>query len=177
MAEAITIARPYANAVFAIAQEKGELKAWSDLLAVLAQCVAEPEMQSIITSPAVSDEQAVQVLADIAGDQMTADAKNFLLLLAENNRLLLLTDITVLFEALRAEAEKSMTADVISARELTQAQADKISAALKQRLGRDVTLNTSIDESLLGGAIIRAGDLVIDGSALGKLNRLANAIN
>ncbi|MBD3634061.1 F0F1 ATP synthase subunit delta [Methylophaga sp. OBS1] len=176
MAEAITIARPYANAVFAIAQEKGELKAWSDLLAVLAQCVAEPEMQSIITSPAVSDEQAVQVLADIAGDLMTADAKNFLLLLAENNRLLLLTDITVLFEALRAEAEKSMTADVISARELTQEQADKISAALKQRLGRDVTLNTSIDESLLGGAIIRAGDLVIDGSALGKLNRLANAI-
>jgi F-type H+-transporting ATPase subunit delta len=177
MAEAITIARPYANAVFALAQEKGELKAWSDLLAVLAQCAADPEMQSIITSPAVSDEQAVSVLADIAGDAMTAEAKNFLSLLAENDRLLLLTDITVLFEALRAEAEKSMTADVISARELTSEQADKISAALKARLGRDVTLNTSIDESLLGGAIIRAGDLVIDGSAVGKLNRLANAIN
>lgn len=177
MAEAITIARPYANAVFALAQEKGELKAWSDLLAVLAQCVAEPEMQSIITSPAVSDEQAVGVLADIAGDAMTAEAKNFLSILAENDRLLLLTDITVLFEALRAEAEKSMTADVISARELTKDQAEKISAALKKRLGRDVTLNASIDESLLGGAIIRAGDLVIDGSALGKLNRLANAIN
>ena len=177
MAEAITIARPYANAVFAIAQEKGELKAWSDLLAVLAQCVAEPEMQSIITSPAVSDEQVVDVLADIAGDSMTTDAKHFLALLAENDRLLLMTEITVLFEALRAEAEKQMTADVISARELSPEQADKISAALKQRLGRDITLNTSIDESLLGGAIIRAGDLVIDGSALGKLNRLANAIN
>lgn len=177
MAEAITIARPYANAIFSIAQDKGELKAWSDLLAVLAQCVNEPEMQSIITSPAVSDEQAVQLLADIAGDKMTADAKNFLLLLAENNRLLLLTDITVLFEELREEAEKSMTAEVISARELSSEQADKISAALKQRLGRDVTLSTRIDESLLGGAIIRAGDMVIDGSALGKLNRLANAIN
>jgi F-type H+-transporting ATPase subunit delta len=177
MAEAITIARPYANAVFSIAQEKGELKAWSDLLAVLAQCVNEPEMQSIITSPAVSDEQAVGLLADIAGDLMTADAKNFLLLLAENNRLLLLADITVLFEELREEAEKSMTAEVISARELSSEQADKIAAALKQRLGRDITLSTSIDESLLGGAIIRAGDLVIDGSALGKLNRLANAIN
>ncbi|WP_273152733.1 F0F1 ATP synthase subunit delta [Methylophaga thiooxydans] len=177
MAEAITIARPYASAVFAIAQEKGELKAWSDLLMVLAQCVEQPEMQSIITSPAVSDEQAVSVLADIAGDLMTADAKNFLLLLAENNRLLSLSDVTVLFEELRAEAEKSMTAEVISARELTAEQAANISAALKQRLGRDVTLNTSIDESLLGGAIIRAGDLVIDGSALGKLNRLANTIN
>lgn len=94
MAEAITIARPYANAVFALAQEKGELKAWSDLLAVLALCVAEPKMQSIITSPAVSDEQAVEVLADVAGDLMTAEARNFLLLLAENKRLLLLTDIT-----------------------------------------------------------------------------------
>lgn len=177
MAEAITIARPYANAVFSLAQEKGELKAWSDLLAVLAQCVSEPEMQSIITSPAVSDEQVVDVLADIAGDAMTTDAKHFLALLAENDRLLLMTEITVLFEALRAEAEKQMTADVISARELSPEQADKISAALKKRLGRDITLNTSIDESLLGGAIIRAGDLVIDGSALGKLNRLANAIN
>jgi len=98
------------------------------------------------------------------------------LLLAENNRLLLLTDITVLFEALREEAEKLMTADVISARPLTEEQSAKISAALKARLGRDITLNTTIDESLLGGAIIRAGDMVIDGSAVGKLNRLANAI-
>jgi F-type H+-transporting ATPase subunit delta len=177
MAEAITIARPYANAVFSLAQEKGELKAWSDLLAVWAQCVAEPEMQSIINSPAVSDEQTVSVLADIAGDAATVDAKNFLSLLAENDRLLLLDDISVLFEELKAEAEKSMVADVVSARELTAAQADKIIAALKNRLGRDITLNTSVDESLLGGAIIRAGDLVIDGSALSKLNRLANAIS
>ena len=176
MAEAITIARPYANAIFSIAQDKVELKAWSDLLMVLAQCASEPEMQSIITSPAVSDEQAVDLLADIAGDKMTADARNFLLMLAENNRLLLMADITVLFEELRAEAEKSMTAEVISARALDDAQAAKISAALKQRLGRDVTLTNTIDESLLGGAIIRAGDLVIDGSALGKLNRLATAI-
>lgn len=176
MAEAITIARPYANAIFAIAQEKGELKAWSDLLAVLGQSTLVPEMQSIITSPAVSDEQAVNLLADIAGDAMTADAQHFLLLLAENDRLLFLPEITVLFEELRAEAEKTMVADVISAKELSAEQKDKISAALKKRLGRDVTLNNSVDESLLGGAIIQAGDLVIDGSALGKLNRLANAI-
>ncbi|MDH5357659.1 MAG: F0F1 ATP synthase subunit delta [Gammaproteobacteria bacterium] len=177
MAEAITIARPYANAVFAIAQEKGELKAWSDLLAVLAQCVADPDMQSIISSPAVSDEQVVTLLADISGELMSQDARNFLALLAENNRLQLLADIAVIFEELRAEAEQTIAADVISARALTSEQENKISAALKTRLGRDVTLNTTVDESLLGGAIIRAGDLVIDGSALGKLNRLANAIN
>jgi F-type H+-transporting ATPase subunit delta len=90
---------------------------------------------------------------------------------------MLLTEITVLFEELRAEAEKSMTAEVVSAKALTPEQEAKISQALKARLGRDITLVTSVDESLLGGAIIHAGDLVIDGSALGKLNRLANAIN
>ena len=99
-----------------------------------------------------------------------------LALLAENNRLQLLDEIAVNFEELREEAEQVMTADVTSARALTAEQEKNISVALKKRLGRDVTLNVDVDESLLGGAIIRAGDLVIDGSALGKLNRLANAI-
>ncbi len=177
MAEAITIARPYAEAVFDIANAKGELKAWSDLLAIFSQCVADPKMQSIITSPAVSDEQSVTILADIAGEKMSQDAQNFLALLAENNRLLILAEVAVLFEELRAEAEKTMVADVTSSRSLTPEQSQKISDALKQRFNRDVTLNTSVDESLLGGAIIRAGDLIIDGSALGKLNRLEKAIN
>jgi len=177
MAEVVTIARPYANAVFSIAHEKGELKAWSDLLAVLAQCVAVPNMQSIISSPSVKDEQVIGLLADIAGELMNDDARNFLALLAESNRLQFLEPIAVIFEELRAEAEKVMTADVTSARALTPEQEAQISAALKQRLGRDFTLTSSVDEALLGGAIIRAGDLIIDGSALGKLNRLANAIS
>ena len=177
MAEAITIARPYANAVFAIAQESGELKAWSDMLAVLAQCVADPKMQSIISSPAVSDEQVITLLADIAGELMVKKGRDFLAMLAENNRLALLGYIAVIFEQLRAEAEQVLTADVTTARALSPKQQASIAAALKKRIGRDVTLNTRIDESLLGGAIIRAGDLVIDGSAVGKLNRLANAIN
>lgn len=176
MAEAITIARPYAHAVFDIAHGKGELKAWSDLLAVLAQCVSIPDMQSIITSPAVSDEQVVTLLADISGELMSDEARNFLVLLSENNRLQLLDDIAVLYEELRAEAEQTMTADITSAKKLTAKQTKDISAALKKRLGRDVTLNAKVDKKLLGGAIIRAGDLIIDGSALGKLNRLANAI-
>jgi len=176
MAEAITIARPYANAVFAIANDKGELKSWSDLLAVLAQAVAVPNMQSVISSPSVSDDQVVGLLAEVAGELMSEDAQHFLALLAENNRLMLLEHIAVIFEELRAEAEQVMTADVTTARALTSEQESNIAAALKKRLGRDVTLNSSVDESLLGGAIIRAGDLIIDGSALGKLNRLANAI-
>ncbi len=177
MAEAITIARPYANAVFAIAKDKGELKTWSDLLAVLAQAVAVPDMQSVISSPSVSDEQVITVLADVAGELISDDARSFLALLAENNRLPLLADIGVIFEELREQAEQVMIADVTTALELTEKQEKDISAALKKRLGRDITLKTSIDKSLLGGAIIRAGDLIIDGSALGKLNRLTNAIN
>jgi len=177
MAEAITIARPYANAIFAIANDKGELKSWSDLLAVLAQAVAVPNMQSVISSPSVSDEQVVGLLVEVSGELMSEDAQHFLALLAENNRLMLLEHIAVIFEELRAEAEQVMTADVTTARALTSEQEASISAALKKRLGRDVTLNSSVDESLLGGAIIRAGDLIIDGSALGKLNRLTNAIS
>ena len=176
MAEAITIARPYAHAVFGIANDKGELKAWSELLAVLSQCVAQPEVQSIISSPAVSDEQVIDLLANVSGELMTDDARNFLAVLAQNNRLSLLADINVIYEELREEAEQMMTADVTSALKLTAKQEKDISAALKERLGRDITLNTSVDKTLLGGAIIRAGDLIIDGSALGKLNRLANAI-
>ena len=176
MAEAITIARPYAHAVFGIANDKGELKAWSELLAVLSQCVAQPEVQSIISSPAVSDEQVIDLLSNVSGELMTDDARNFLAVLAQNNRLSLLADINVIYEELREEAEQMMTADVTSALKLTAKQEKDISAALKERLGRDVTLNTSVDKTLLGGAIIRAGDIIIDGSALGKLNRLANAI-
>lgn len=175
MAEAITIARPYAAAIFALAQEKGDLQSWSDLLQVTAQCADNTDVQAILTSPAVSDEQAVDLLSDVAG-KLPADARNFLLLLAENNRLLLLPEIATLFEQMRAEAEQMMTAEVVTARALTAAQKTKIAAALKKRLGKEVTLTEQVDESLLGGAIIRAGDLVIDGSALGKLNRLANAI-
>lgn len=175
MAEVTTIARPYAVAVFSLAQEKGDLQTWSDLLQVAAQCADNAEVEAILTNPAVSDEQAVDLLGDVVGD-LSADARNFLLLLAENNRLLLLPEIAALFEALRAEAEQMLTAEVVTARALTDAQKTKIAAALKKRLGKEVTLTEQVDESLLGGAIIRAGDLVIDGSALGKLNRLANAI-
>jgi F-type H+-transporting ATPase subunit delta len=177
MAEAITIARPYAEAIFALAHEKDELKAWSESLAILSQCVSDAKMQSIITSPAVSDEQAVTLLVDILGENAGSDTRNFLSVLAENNRLMILADIAVIFEELRAEAEQTMVADVTASQPLTPEQEQTISAALKQRFGRDVTLSSSVDESLLGGAIIRAGDLIIDGSALGKLNRLEKALN
>ncbi|MDG1688135.1 MAG: F0F1 ATP synthase subunit delta [Gammaproteobacteria bacterium] len=177
MAEAITIARPYANAVFNIANDKVELKAWSELLAVFAQFVEDGEIAQMIASPSVTDEQVIDLMANVTGETVNDEARHLLMLLAENNRLSLLGDIAVIYEELRAEAEQVMTADVSAAKPLTEEQEANISAALKKRTGRDVTLNVEVDESLLGGAVIRAGDLIIDGSALGKLNRLANVIN
>ena len=177
MAEAITIARPYANAVFNIANDKVELKAWSELLAVFAQFVEDGEIAQMIASPSVTDEQVIDLMANVTGETVSDEARHLLMLLAENNRLSLLGDIAVIYEELRAEAEQVMTADVSAAKPLTEEQEANISAALKKRTGRDVTLNVEVDESLLGGAVIRAGDLIIDGSALGKLNRLANVIN
>jgi F-type H+-transporting ATPase subunit delta len=177
MAEAITIARPYANAVFNIANDKVELKAWSELLAVFAQFVEDGEIAQMIASPSVTDEQVIDLMANVTGETVNDEARHLLMLLAENNRLSLLGDIAVIYEELRAEAEQVMTADVSAAKPLTEEQEANISAALKKRTGRDVTLNVEVDVSLLGGAVIRAGDLIIDGSALGKLNRLANVIN
>ena len=177
MAEAITIARPYANAVFNIANDKVELKAWSELLAVFAQFVEDGEIAQMIASPSVTDEQVIDLMANVTGETVNDEARHLLMLLAENNRLSLLGDIAVIYEELRAEAEQVMTADVSAAKPLTEEQEANISAALKKRTGRAVTLNVEVDESLLGGAVIRAGDLIIDGSALGKLNRLANVIN
>ena len=177
MAEASTIARPYANALFGMANDKGELKAWSESLAVLAQAAIDPEMEAMIASPSVTDDQTIDVLLSVLGDDAALEARQFLALLAENKRLSLLGDIAEIYEALRAEAEQVMTADVTSAMPLSAKQQKAISAALKKRTGRDVTLNVEVDESLLGGAIIRAGDLIIDGSALGKLNRLASVIH
>lgn len=177
MAEATTIARPYANAVFGIANQKGEMAAWSETLAVLAQSANDAEMEAMIASPSVTDEQVIEVLLSILGDDVAGEARPFLALLAENKRLSLLGDIAEIYEQLRSEAEQVMTADVSTAKPLTSEQEAAISAALKQRTGRDVTLNVEVDESLLGGAIIRAGDLIIDGSALGKLNRLASVIH
>ncbi len=176
MAEAITIARPYANAVYSIAKEKNNLKDWSDLLTVLSQCVEDKKIQSIITSPLVSSELIIGIFAEFTC-KLGNDGQNFLSLLGKNNRLQLLSEVAVLFKQLREETEKVITADVLSAMALTAEQEETISALLERRLGRNVALNVNIDKSLLGGAIIRVGDLIIDGSALNKLNKLANALS
>lgn len=176
MADNVTVARPYAKAVFNHAVANNELSAWSVILEVLAQSVLNPMAQAFIGNPASEIEQQSQLLlfvvAESKQEQALPSLDNFIHLLAANKRLLLLPDICVEFEKLRAEQEKTVTVTVKSFTPLTQNQELQLVKSLSQRLQRHVMLDSSIDASLLGGAVIRAGDLVIDGSLRGKLIKL-----
>ena len=176
MAELTTLARPYAKAVFAEAQEKNALDAWSDDLAILAAFAADADMAKVLVHPSLTAEQQAQALTDVCGDKLNDAAKNLVAVLAENKRLPLLPEIAALYEELKAQLQNTVDVVVTSAQELNSDQADKLAQALKAKLNCDVRLTSEIDESLIGGAIIRAGDLVIDGSITGKLSKLAEAM-
>jgi F-type H+-transporting ATPase subunit delta len=176
MADRATIARPYARAAFAHASEGKDLAAWSKLLGSAALAAADPRVARLIGNPHVTDEQLVELLADVSKGAAGKQGRNFMLALAENRRLALLPEIAEQFETLRAEVENVVDVEVIAAQEIAAAQQKKLAAALTRRLGRDVRMHTRIDESLLGGAIVRAGDLVIDGSLKGRLERLGSAL-
>ncbi|MDK2778172.1 MAG: F0F1 ATP synthase subunit delta [Pseudomonadota bacterium] len=176
MAELTTLARPYAKAVFAEAQEKSALDAWSDDLALLAAYAADADMAKVLVHPSLTAAQQAQALTDVCGDKLNDAAKNLVAVLAENKRLPLLPEIAALFEELKAQLQNTVDVVVTSAFELSSDQADKLAQALKAKLNCDVRLTSEVDESLIGGAIIRAGDLVIDGSVTGKLSKLAEAM-
>lgn len=176
MSQAITVARPYAQAAFDEAQKLGELKAWSEMLHSAAAAVVQDDMQSIIKSTKVTTAQLNGLILAICGGKLKATAENFLKLLVESKRLEVLPEILEMFEKLRAEAEKSVDVVVTSAFELNEAQKQKIAAALKVRMGREIKLSCDTNRELLGGIIIRAGDKVIDGSARTRLSELAVAL-
>lgn len=177
MAEKSTIARPYAQAVYQLATKHAALAQWSDMLALVAAIVSDPDMQRLISNPRVDKATLVSLIKDVCGDKLDETGLNMLQVLAENHRLTLLPEILVQFEIYRAEAEKTVQAQVIAAYPVSDQQQLSIVAALKKRLGREVTLECRVDESLLGGAIIRAGDIVIDGSVTGHLGRLAHSLS
>ena len=182
MSQAFTLARPYARAAYAIARDAGATQSWSDALAFSAQAAADPRVRSLLGHPQLDRGDAVALLSPPAANAGAADLfgndlfGNFLALLADNRRLQLLPDIAALFEALRAEAERIVKARITSATTLPAAEIESIKTALKRRFGREVELETAIDESLIGGAVIAAGDVVIDGSLKGKLSRLQSAL-
>jgi F-type H+-transporting ATPase subunit delta len=183
MADNNTIARPYAQAVFELANDAGELTAWSESLGVAGQLLADDDLVGYLSTPDLSDAKRLDFLAGLfknaGADKLAGSDKrgsNFLKLLLENKRIAVLPEISAHFEVLKAEVENTVEATVTSASPLSKAQADKIAGALKKRLGRDVNVTTQIDENLIGGAVIRAGDVVIDGSLRARLEGLATAL-
>jgi len=173
MAEKSTIARPYAEAVFQLADANVQLKEWSAILQTIALIATDADMQRIIGNTSVNKAQLAQLIIDIAGDVMTDSGHNLVRLLAENRRLDVVAEITAQFEVLKAEAEKTVEAEMVCARKVSAKQQSMIATKLKARLGREVSLKCTVDESLMGGAIIKAGDMVIDGSVRGQLNKLS----
>lgn len=173
MSQEITLARPYARAAFGIARDRGDLAGWSKALAFSARVAADPRVAPLLGHPGLADADAVELLA---ADGAAAEQRDFLALLAANGRLGLLAEIAGLYEDLRAEAEKVVRATVTSAAELSEAEMAGIRAALERRFGSAVEVETAVDATLIGGAVISAGDVVIDGSLRGKLARLQSAL-
>jgi F-type H+-transporting ATPase subunit delta len=174
MSQSVTLARPYARAVFSLAREQGRLPQWSSMLDFAARAVAEPAVQTVLGDPRV-DAQVLAGLLTPPGDADVAFAQ-FLAVLADNRRLALLPEIAGLFDAQLAEAEHIVKATITSAQALDEAEIGKIRDALRKRFGREVELATAVDAALIGGAVIDAGDVVIDGSLRTKLARLGAAL-
>ena len=177
MAELSTLARPYAKAAFEVALQDSALDSWSSMLGVSAAVASQESVNALLTDPSLSSERVAQAFIDILGDALEGKGQNFIRLLAENKRLVLLPEISELFDILKANQRKSVDVEITTAFEVSSEISDKLASALKNRLQRDIRLATSVDKSLIGGAVIRAGDTVIDSSVRGKLKKLAEAMN
>lgn len=176
MAEKATIARPYAKAAFEYARAANALALWSHGLALAAEVVADPRVAALTKDPHLTALDLVSLITEIEDPKPDPGIRNFVHVLAENRRLLLLPEIAAHFEALRSEVENTVDVEVVSAVVLDAAQKEKLSQVLSTRLKRQVRMQTSVDAALIGGAVVRAGDLVIDGSLKGRLERLATEL-
>ena len=174
MAERITTARPYAKAIFALARQSNSLGATSTGLQRAATVVADPQVHGLLGNPHVTAAQLADLVNGIAG--LDENGRDFVTLLAQNRRLGFLPEIAALFEQMKAEVENAVDVEVVAATNLTPDQESRYAAALQKKLGRQVRLHTRVDGSLLGGAVLKAGDLVIDGSLKGRLDRLATEL-
>ena len=176
MAEFATLARPYAHAAFDIAKQDRLLDRWSMSLAFLASALADEQVRALIESPSATDEQKAHTLARLCGDDLGDKERALIAVLARNNRLGLFAEISAQFEALRADEERILSVEVVAAYELAADQREQLIDALGRRFEREIQLTSRVDTSLLGGAIIRAGDTVIDGSVRGKLDKLSETL-
>lgn len=176
MAELATLARPYASAVFEIAREEGRLDRWSRVLALLTQALELPEIRQLVASPTHSPARKAIALTDILGDQLDESMRRFIHVLSENRRLELLPQIRDGFETRLAEEQRTLTVEVTTAVGLTEQEEKQFEDALKRRFQREVSLETVVDPTVLGGALVRAGDTVLDGTVRGKLEKLRSQL-
>lgn len=177
MSQFTTLARPYAKAAFKTAEEGASLQVWSVGLGLLAALMQHKKVAGYMSNPAHNGQQLAAVLIDLCGSELDAKVQNFVRLLASNKRLALLPEISSLFEALKAERERTVEVAVVSAFPLDAAAEAKLAASLKNRLNREVKLSSSVDKTLIGGMVVRAGDFVIDSSVRGKLKKLTETMN
>lgn len=175
MADFITVARPYAKAAFDFAVEHNRIEAWQKMLTLVSHISQDEQIKSILTSDMKPDSIA-QLFINVCREQLDEYQANFIKVMAENKRLILLPDVLMLFIQFVLAKQAVADVDVISATPLTDAQLDKIAAGVEQRLSRKVRLKCHIDKSIMSGFIIRSGDMVIDSSIRGRLNRLSDAL-
>lgn len=176
MAELRTMARPYARAAFETAQSQNALSVWGDALELAGQVAAHSEVKQLLVHPGVSRSVKAEIIQEFAGTEVPEPVRNFFIILAETGRLVLLPEVAELFRKFRAELERTVDIDVTTAFELTEEQQQKLARALSKKLDRQVSLSAQADQSLIGGIVVRTGDMVIDASVRGKLNRLADTL-
>lgn len=177
MAELTTLARPYAKAVFQAALSSNELGSCSTMLKLAAAVENIEAVSKALASPSLTAKQQAKILIDLCGNDIGPKVRSFIIILAENKRLALLPEIVSLFEVMKANQEKTVEVGVLSAFPLANETQQALAEALKTRLQREVKLHAEVDKRLIGGVIVRTGDLVIDGSVRGKLGKLAEAMN
>ena len=173
MSDHTTAARPYASAVYDIAKETGSLSSWSDALANIAAVINDCQISNLLDDPATSKAEKAGLIIKVLGDKLDPLQQNLIKLMSENDRLMIFSDVMTQFEIARAKAENKIDAEVTSAFELTAEQTEELIKTLKNNLGCDITLTTTVDKSLIGGVIIKAGDTIIDASMKSQLDSLA----
>lgn len=176
MAEIYTLARPYAEAVFELAEANDGFASWSTALAALSAIVSNDDVAALMSNPEIADATLADAIIGVAGEDLHDQARNLVRVLADNGRLAVAPAIAELFEANLAERQNQVDVNVRAAADLTEAQQAALAEALEERLSRKVRLSFERDESVIGGAVIRAGDLVIDGSLAAQLERMRQSL-
>jgi len=176
MEDVSALARPYGLAAFKQAREEGKVREWSEMLGTLTLIMRDPTMLGLISNPKVNDQQVAALVIDVAGSGLSETGANLVRIMAENERLAEMPGVAAVFEAERDRAEGRSHVEVTSAFALSDAQEKSIADSMSKRLGTEVDVSVTVDDSLIGGVIIRAGDTVIDASLRGRLGQLGQTL-